>query len=291
MCINSIHDLIQVILEVNQEYKNQVWWRGQKDFSWPLQPSAFRKSWWSESEPSYLQRFQHKAPSRHPQVPSKSDKSSWLFLAQHYGLPTRLLDWTESPLIACFFASDCVYSEVEEKTQDEHNPYEDDGALFALSPYRLNDNQGDGGLYMPDFPLPKKIISNAFDYLQKAPRKIIAIRPAEVDIRLTIQLSVFTLHSKNTSIEKIKNHDSFLYKFKIDKNSKKKIRKELKYLGIRESSLYPDLEHLALDVSRSKFKKTKITQLLSNDQSQLLDSEEDLSNDQFQYLGGESSTG
>ena len=73
-----------------------------------------------------ISAFQARAPSRsHVKVPKSDDYCGWLFFAQHYGLPTRLLDWTESPLVALYFAVE--------------NPEEkDDGCIWALRPGGLN---------------------------------------------------------------------------------------------------------------------------------------------------------
>jgi hypothetical protein len=58
-------------------------------------------------------------------TPDPDDYFGWLFLAQHYGLPTRLLDWSESPLVALYFA-------VTEGHEDH------DGCVWALWPGGLN---------------------------------------------------------------------------------------------------------------------------------------------------------
>lgn len=61
-----------------------------------------------------------------PSVPQRYDRASWLTLMQHYGLPTRLLDWSESPLVALYFA---LSSDEDAKA---------DAAVWVLNPMKLN---------------------------------------------------------------------------------------------------------------------------------------------------------
>jgi hypothetical protein len=88
----------------------QGWvFRGHKKESYPLQPSIERvHTEWAEAEHRMLQEFQSKAPlhmdsGRLPRAASKH-KLSWLAVMQHYGVPTRLLDFTYSPYVALYFA-------------------------------------------------------------------------------------------------------------------------------------------------------------------------------------------
>ncbi len=69
-------------------------------------------------------RFRLTAKTRRGEVPSNSDPLGWLFLMQHYRLPTRLLDWSQSPLVALYFALG--------------KPDDRDAVLWALSPTQLN---------------------------------------------------------------------------------------------------------------------------------------------------------
>ena len=95
--------------------------RGQREVSWPLQTSLDRQARTACSigqyrldcraeEKELLFRFQQQAHNYISDCPPDDDRVSWLALMQHYGVPTRLLDWTWSPYVALYFA-------VEERPQ------------------------------------------------------------------------------------------------------------------------------------------------------------------------------
>jgi hypothetical protein len=250
--VENLQDVVRIVLSVNSAFKGQVWWRGQRDQAWPLSPSVFREERWAESETSYVERFQHKAPSRHPRVPAYEDRAGWLFLMQHYRLPTRLLDWTESPLIAAFFAAQKDKAAIDHPSAVQDS----DGAVFALSPYRLNEDQvHESALIMPGDEHAKPLIDRAFSSRVAPKEYIVAVRPSEVDLRLVVQLSVFTIHGMGAGIDTLPKHSSFLRKYSVPSGAKAHLLEELKYVGIRDSSIFPDLEHLAADVASTTFRK------------------------------------
>lgn len=96
----------------------KMYWRGQRDPSWQLASRFERvfanvssstrnkmgKDFYRQSRDGYLKRFQRAASGLRGPNPKPLSTEEWWALGRHYGLITPLLDWTEKPYIASFFA-------------------------------------------------------------------------------------------------------------------------------------------------------------------------------------------
>ncbi len=238
--ITGVRDAITAVEEVAADFKDAAWWRGHSRAPWTLLPKVYRPPTGGRPhrEQNLILHFQAQASTRRDNCPDRDDHAAWLFLAQHYGLATRLLDWTWSALTALFF--------VVWKSEHDAEP----GALWALHSARLNAEQG----LPPMLPVPESasvahLFKAAFDGGTPT-GQVIAVAPHEVDIRMMVQLSSFTIHDTDKPLEAIVADPSpFLRKYTIPPTAKPLIRDSLGLLAIESSNLFPDLEHLAGDLN------------------------------------------
>lgn len=231
--IDSIQSLLEAAENAAENFGNTgIFWRGQPS-NHLLLPSVFRTPKHIQNENNYAHRFKLMAPSRHDVCPSSDDLASWLFLMQQYGLPTRLLDWTLSPLVALYF------SVIE-------NP-DENGEIYALNPINFNFDQiGTPGIGTPSNDSVLSITAEAFTPERTdKPLEIIALHPEEVDPRMRAQMSRFTIHGTTTPIDELPDHQRFLSRYEVPAKEKDALSESLDLLGIREENLFPDLEHLA----------------------------------------------
>jgi hypothetical protein len=154
-----------------------------------------------------------------------SSNVEWLAVAQHYGMPTRLLDWTEGLLIAVWFALQKVEATVSidlarmKKSVTPINP-----AIWVVRGVkRVTDDER---------KVPFEI---------QEPR---AFRPPHISPRISAQRSVFTIHGDPTTEFRVPE----MWKFSISAKRFLKFKKRIDACGINERTLFPDLVGVARDI-------------------------------------------
>ena len=173
----------------------------------------------------------------------------WYFLMQHYRVPTRLLDWTESALVALYFALDSW------KAEQDGCP-----AVWVLDPLALNKiTTGKRSIVAPsDARLAAHLPDCNGNGLKPVEAPLpIAVHPSYTDDRMRAQCSKFTLHGSSrtpldtmTELQKLRENRR-LVRILIDATDKATIdclKRSLAFLGVRNSSVFPDLEGLAKDI-------------------------------------------
>lgn len=238
--IETIPQLHEAVMGLLESWGHEVWWRGQDREDWPLRPTIYRKERSPYDEPGMTLRFQREARIRHGGCPPPEDWAGWLFLASHHGLPTRLLDWTESPLVALYFAI--------------RAPSDRPAALWALQPFVLNERQiGEAVLLNSPDPRAQALLAPAFNQEAPSVTSFASIYPEQVDLRLVMQLSTFTIHGAATPLEQLPNAADFLVKFVIPAEAKLELARCVDALGVRRANLFPDLENLAGQLANLEF--------------------------------------
>jgi len=241
--IREFKDILDLLLQITSQYPGEeLWWRGQSNYNWKLIPGIYRENRFKENEVNMNLIFRLNAKVRHNPCPGNDNFIEWLFLAQHYGLPTRLLDWTNSLLVALYFAAEDIQN------------HDSDGCLFCLLPTSLNKNEinWDCKCVAESFQV-QDITSVAFNRPTQNPTKIISLAPDQVDIRHMVQQTLFTIHGRTDPLEEINFPLPCVLKYKVTSGSKIEINAFLQHLGIKKSYLFPDLDHLADEIKKINF--------------------------------------
>lgn len=231
--ITSIADLIKELKSVSFASEGPKWFRGHADARWKLQPNYDRlKSPLEEMQ--LLALFRQNASLLLENAPREPYDFGWMFLMQHYGVPTRLLDWTENPLVALYFA-------IEDKKSANK-----DAALWILSPLDLNKLSTKEQVYIPSFEDDWLANYSVVQYSKGKDNGILPIAAIATrnNPRIQAQLGVFTIsHLKKTPIEEIDQRRHCI-KLTIPSTAKEKLREELKILGITRFQIFPELSSI-----------------------------------------------
>jgi hypothetical protein len=275
--ISSVENLIHEVKKDYREWDTSTfpWFRGEpEDITSPLLPNLYREE---HNENQLLQHFRMKAPMLGlMDTPPRNHTDQWLFLAQHVGIPTRLLDWTEGLLIALHFAlhsrkdGAIVWMLDPTELNRQSDPFikDNDFPLSWFTPEKAPAGRGELAEYfnlLSDRSLVKaekfksirahmipnignRNIRGAWENDSVGTTLPVAIHPTHIHPRISTQKSCFTIHGKNKAgiIDLVDSR--ILRKYIIEETAIENIKIDMQLLGITHSSLYPDLDGLARDL-------------------------------------------
>jgi len=241
--ISSISDLVRKIDELIQKTNGRFWFRGHSKEEWDLLPTI-RRGYTKKQEQYLSNEFRVRAGTRYHSCPDEGNYSDWLSLMQHFGLPTRLLDWTRSPLVAAFFATE----HLQRHSTHDADEITSDACVWILYPRSLNIAQGfEPYLYPLNARSLQYLIKPAIKGEDQSD-KVVATMAVETDPRMQMQQGAFTVHTSEIALNNIPGNEDWLYKVIIPAVAIKPMARELDIMGFTRASLFPDLDNLALEL-------------------------------------------
>lgn len=237
--VKSLAEYFECIRDLSKE-NNILWYRGHADEKYLLQPAIFRAPFNWEKEKSFMNEFKAKAVKF---IKPADDYFEWLFIMQHHGTPTRLLDWSESAIVALSFAT-----QYRNKEQEECN-----AVVWCLNPVIFNEKVRFGSY--EDEPIPNICENRDLAEMYKDNTRVkrpVAILGSYNNERIIAQKGVFTLFpaQDSFSIEDLDDSETYLTKIVIKKEDVKQMSDELYFVGCNELSLFPELSSISKEILR-----------------------------------------
>lgn len=229
-----------------RRYRNNRVFRGVEDMHWDLIPTLNRVCRHDLGlEKQILRSFR-----KYGYADLKNVDSLWQLLAtgQHFGLPTRLLDWSYSPLVAAHFAT------------EDTSAYNRDGAIIvadmevinSLLPRVLKDLLTSYGANVFSQEMLDRTAPSfeSLNTLSEHPFGLF-FEPASTVSRIENQYALFSLSSDvETMIDHLPGAEKAFTRIVIPREVKLEIRDKLDYINISERMLYPGLEGICRWISR-----------------------------------------
>lgn len=242
------------LIESFSSNSNSLWYRGCGKASYNLVPTLYRHPCIQDVkelldlESQIIARFKQRSV---PYLTRTHIDWEYLFLMQHFGVPTRLLDWTESPYISLYFALTFA-------CKKPNNTYAENASIWVLDPIKWNT------FALKHIGFNKGILSTSDQILRGyAPEADITLMNSEpVAIygtynspRIVAQRGVFTIFGKSMDpMEEIyinrKFPENSLMKIIVPANRIPELLKSVISIGFSDSVIFPDLDGLAKEIKR-----------------------------------------
>ncbi|MED4403720.1 FRG domain-containing protein [Metabacillus fastidiosus] len=233
--------------EIHGRYRSTFAYRGVDSSKFELETSLMRiKN--TEMEPHLLRNFNKYARST-----IKDNQNNWelLAVAQHYGLPTRLLDWSFSPYVALHFATSDI------------SRFKEDGAVWCLDIVKVHEKLPsafkDALEKEKSYVFTVDMLNDVTDDLNKFDSSkgdeddfIICLEPPSIDERIVNQYAMFSLmtNSNRKLNDWLVSYPEYYKKIIIPSSLKLEIRDKLDQANINERMIYPGLQGISAWLKR-----------------------------------------
>lgn len=263
--ITQVEDVFQLISDQpfdsdTNRYRSPFFYRGLSNVEYHLHTSLYRNCGEKRKmlERIILRNFAKYA--RETEHGADIAESDWhkMIIGQHHGLPTRLMDWSYSPLVAIHFA----LSEGDPSKFQEH-----DSVVWKISCDDINNSLPAGYLsrlakpgeeaYLYTVDMLKYLTIDRYDDDMEKAKALILLEPPSIDQRIVNQYSYFTVVPSYMDCmeeyiaEKLPNTVRYI----IDKSIRWRVRDMLDQWNINERILLPGLDGLAAWLRRYYFVK------------------------------------